>query len=153
MPIWTQTQETDPDKLPSVRQWMNTVSAEALEPVRLVKVIWTPNLYSNYSLDTEAFRVRVKPTDALFAVLENNLDDWIENDVVLAIKIEGRKIPKVTLMTLDSEKCDWDSLGDYGWKSSNFAARKKNVQSKTRTKPATLPSDEAAPQEAQEEAS
>lgn len=141
MPIWSQTQETDPDKLPSVAQWIKTVSAEALEPVRLVKLIWIPNLYDNYSLDTEAFRVRVKPGNYLFDILQQHLEEWVEGDIVLAIKIEGRKIPKITLMTLDSEQCDWDSIGDYGWKMSNVRARKKNVTSKTRSKSATLPPD------------
>ena len=153
MPIWSQTQETDPDKLPSVNQWIKTVSAEALEPVRLVKLIWTPNLYDNYSLDTEAFRVRVKPGNYLFDILQQNLEEWVEGDIVLAIKIEGRKIPKITLMTLDSEQCDWDAIGEYGWKMSNVRARKKNVTSKTRSKGATPPCDPGDTQEPLEGAS
>lgn len=153
MAIWSQTQESDADKLPSVNQWIKTVSSEALEPVRLVKMIWTPNLYDNYSLDTEAFRVRIKPKDLLFEILEANLNDWMESDVVLAIKIEGRKIPRITLMTLDSEKCDWDSLGDYGWKMSNLKSRVKNVSSKTRLKQSTLPSEPGDPEKLLEDLS
>lgn len=125
MPSYTATDNFDADKLPSVKQWMRTVSKEALEPVRIVKLIWLPNLFDNYSLDTEAFRLRVAPSQQLFQILEDNLDEWLETGAVLGLQIEGSKRPKITLLTLDGEECEWDALGEHGFKMSNLAARKK----------------------------
>lgn len=132
MPSYTATDNFDADKLPSVRQWMTTVSKEALEPVRIIKLIWLPNLYDNYSLDTEAFRLRIAPNQQLFQVLEDNLDEWLETGAVLGLQIEGSKRPKITLMTLDGEECEWDPLGEHGFKMSNLTAKKK-PKSKTRS--------------------
>lgn len=136
MAQWTSELHGQSDALPTVNQWIKTVSKECAEATRLIKLIWTPNMYENYSLDTEAFRLRVPANHFLFQVLKDNLEDWINTDVVLALEIEKLKIPKVSLITLDNEQCDWDPLGEYGWKCGQVSARAKNVTSKTRTKSA-----------------
>lgn len=146
MPTWTSQQSSDADRLPTINQWMKTVSKEALEPVRVIKTIWCPNLYTNYSLDTESFRLRVSPENPLFSVLEDNLDEWVEQGTVIAIQIEGVKKPKIHLMTLDNESGEWDALGDFGWKLSNLE-RKKNVPPKNsyqrkQTRPVPEPSQD-----------
>lgn len=134
MAQWTSELHGQSDALPTVNQWIKTVSRECAEATRIVKLIWCPNMYQNYSLDTEAFRLRVPEKHFLFQVLQDNLEDWINSDVVLALEIEKLKIPKVTLITLENEQCDWDPLGEYGWKSGQVTAKAKNVASKTRSK-------------------
>lgn len=126
------------DKLPTVHQWLKTVSSEAKEVTRIVKLIWTPNMFDNYSLDTEAFRVRITPNHPLFDVLEENLEEWIEQGDVLAIQLDcGRKV-SITLLTLDNEVGEWSALGDHGWKMQGIEAKpKKKVEAKTRKRVGT----------------
>lgn len=126
MPSFEGQLNSEADKLPTVKQWMNSVSAEATIPTRIIKVIWTPNLYPSYSLDTEAYRVRVADTHFLYQVLEQNLETWIESGTVLGLNITGKKVIKVTLLTLDKEEGEWDALGEHGWKFSNLKTKKKS---------------------------
>jgi len=132
MPSFTVTDNLDADKLPSLKQWIRSVHKEALEPIRIVKVVWLPNLYKSYTLDTEVFRLRIGEGQQLYQILEDHLDSWLDEEVVLALQIEGSKIPKVTLMTLDNEQCEWDALGDHGFKMRNLTAKKK-PRNKTRS--------------------
>lgn len=127
---WTSELHGQSDSLPTVNQWIKTVSKECAEATRIVKLIWTPNMYENYSLDTEAFRLRVSPNHFLFQILEDNLEDWVNADTVLALEIEKLKIPKVTLITLDDEQCEWDVLGENGFKAGQVTAKQKKRVSK-----------------------
>lgn len=131
MAQWTSELNNTSDSLPTVTQWLQTVSTECCEATRLVKIIWIPNLYNNYSLDTEAYRVRIAPSHSLYQTLEDHLEQWIEQGVVLGVSVEKGKSPKVTLVTLDNEECDWDALGDRGWKFGPVRAKRKNVSTKT----------------------
>lgn len=137
---WKSELHGNDDKLPTLSQWIKTVSSEAILATRLVKLIWTPNLYDNYSLDTEVYRFRISPNHALFNVLEEELENWLENMTVLALQLEGTKKPSITLLTLDNEVGEWSALGDHGWKIGQVEAKpKKTSSAKTRTKSATLP--------------
>lgn len=138
MPQFESQLNADADKLPTVKQWAASISKDGMEAVRLVKVIWMPNLYDSYSLDTECFRLRVPSTHSLFQVLEDNLEDWLEEGVVLGLQVIGKKLTKVTLMTVDSEECQWDPLGEHGWKMSQLTA-KKRTRAKTRLSQTSMP--------------
>lgn len=131
MPQWTSELHGTSDSLPTVSQWMKTVSTECCEATRIVKLIWCPNMYESYSLDTEAYRIRIGKGHPLFEVLEDNLDEWIQAGTVIASQVvKGRKAT-VILLTLDNETCEWDALGEHGWKSGQVIAKVKNVPAKT----------------------
>lgn len=136
------------DKLPTVSQWMKTVSSEAKISIRLVKQLWIPNLFDNYSLDTESYRFRVPPSHGLFRVLEDNLEDWIENDAVLALHLSDSKKPEMTLLTLDNEMSVWSEMGAYGWKLGQVEAKPKKTSGYKTRKSNALSS--ALPSEPQE---
>lgn len=135
---WTSELSNFNDSLPTLYRWMKTVSAECASATRLVKMIWKPNQYLSYSLDTEAYRVRFAEEHPLYQVLEDYLDTWIEQDVVIALSVEGGKKPVITLVTLDTEQCEWSELGDFGYKAGAVSA-KKSVSSKTRKAKAPTP--------------
>lgn len=141
MAQWTSELHNQSDALPTVKQWLTTISREGSQVAKIIKLIWTPNLYTNYSLDTESYRFRVTESHYLFSVIEDNLTDWIENDTVLALQIEGFKAPTMTLLTLDTEQGDWTELGTHGWKIGAISARKKDVTTKTRQKRTPLGQD------------
>lgn len=148
MSVYESELNSNADKLPSVFQWLKTVSKEATVPVRIVKVLWFPNLYNNYSLDTEAYRLRVSEGDSLYQVLEANLENWLESGCVIGLEVTGQKVRKIKLSILETDECDWDQLGEHGWKCS--AVRPKtNPKSKTRFKSnaAPEPTDPQQPQE------
>lgn len=138
MPQFESQLNNDADRLPTVKQWASSISKEGMEAVRLVKVIWMPNMYESYSLDTECFRLRISPNHTLFDILETHIEDWLESGAVLGLSVEGKKLTKVTLMTLDDEECEWDPLGEHGWKMSHVKA-KKRPQTKTRLSQTSTP--------------
>lgn len=143
MAVWTSELNNQSDSLPTLSQWVKTVSNECAESTRIVKLIWIPNLYENFSLDTEAYRFRVSPSHPLFEVVEENLEEWVETGVVVALSAEKSKILRVSLLTLDGETCDWDALGSNGWKAGPVRKTPKNVTAKTSVKRSKK--NEAAP--------
>lgn len=125
MGVWKSELHGNDDKLPTVAQWMKTVNSDAWGVTRLVKLIWTPNLYDNFSLDTEVYRFRVSPSHSLFEVLEENLELWVENMSVLALQLDSGKKSTMTLLTLDNEQAEWTALGANGWRLGQVEAKPK----------------------------
>lgn len=146
--MWKSEIHGNDDKLPTVSQWMKTTSKEAWEVTRLVKLIWTPNVFDNYSLDTESFRIRIGPNHSFFEVLEENLELWIEDRSVLAVSFTSDKKPQMTFELLEKEQADWSPLGDHGWKLGQVEAKQiKRAKTKTRSNSSNLV---AGPQQALE---
>lgn len=144
MPSFESQANAEADKLPTLSQWAKVVSKDALLPTRLVKIIWTPNQYNSYSLDTEAYRLRVAESHGLYQVLKDYLEDWIHEGAVLSLSITPGKTLKVTLSTLDNEECSWEPLGEMGYKMQELKRVKKTVSAKTQKgakseKPSELP--------------
>jgi hypothetical protein len=149
---WTSELANENDSLPTIKQWMKSVSREALDCTFILKIVWLPNLYPNISLDTEAFRVRLSPGNFLFDVVQQNIEDWIDNDRVIGIQIESRIPLKLTLLELEKDCASWDELGEHGYKIGKVSARtKKNVTGKTRSKVSSETTASEQPPEAASE--
>lgn len=146
MAVWTSELNNTSDALPTVTQWAKTVSAECAEATRIVKLIWCPNLYNSFSLDTEAYRVRIGENHPLYQVLQDNVEAWVEQGAVVAMQvIKGRKT-SINLLTLGGEECDWDELGSHGYKAGPVRAVIKTVTAKTSNKrpaPSVPPAENA----------
>lgn len=134
MPVWVSEIANYSDSLPTAKQWLATAIKEDLSVLRVVKLIWSPNKFQSFSVDTEFFRLRVPEEHPLYAILESHLDNWVEEDTVLALSFTSGKLPQVQLQTMDAESCTWELLGSKGYKAVRFTAKKKPVEPKPATK-------------------
>lgn len=130
--MWKSEIHGSDDKLPTVAQWMKSTSKDHWGAPKIVKMIWIPNLFDNYSLDTEYFRVRIGPNHGFFSVLEETLDTWVEDRSVLTVCLSDDKKPALIFDILVNERADWSPLGDYGWKLGQVEAYKLE-RAKTKT--------------------
>lgn len=134
MPVWVSEIANYSDTLPTAKQWLSTASKDQLPVLRVVKLIWSPNKFQSFSVDTEFFRLRVPEDHPLYVILESYLDSWVEEDIVLALSFTSDKLPQVQLQTMDAESCTWELLGSKGYKAVRFTAKKKPVEPKPATK-------------------
>lgn len=120
------------DNLPSFKQFCTSVSKDVEGTFYVVKFVWKPSLYPNFTLDTEKFRLRVPETSGLYSVLELSLPDLVESDSLLAISPTSLASRTFVLTTLDNERAIWEPLGTKGWKLAVQEKRsKKSRASKT----------------------
>lgn len=135
---WTSELANTDDRLPSIKQYLKNVSKDALDVTFLIKLIWFPSSIPNYTLDTEAFRLRIPSDNYLYTVLEENLEDWVENERVIGIQIESKIPLRLTLIELESDTAPWSELGELGIKLGKVSARgKKKPDGKNPRNPKT----------------
>lgn len=88
------------ERLPTLRQYLNT-SGKTKRPKKfLVCKIWVPNKYPSYSLETEHFRASVGKSTAIGRVLQNNWSELIESeiDTFLELKLTNDKKTQLKLV-------------------------------------------------------
>lgn len=105
---------TASEKLPTLKQFLAKKGKGKLREMYWVRVIWKPGKWDNFTLETEAFRVRLQPTSGLYGLLKENLDAMIDSDQAIGIKImdtDGR-----IGMRPDPSKGTWVPLGDNGYR-------------------------------------
>lgn len=136
MPVWVSEINNFNDSLPTAKQWLTTATLEMLPVLKPVKLIWLPNKFLSYTVETESFRIRLSEEHMLYPIFETYLESWIEEGAVLALSFTTDRKPQLQLETMDSETCTWEELGKQGFKAVRFAAKRKPIEPKTPTKKA-----------------
>lgn len=120
------------DSIPTLVQWSKTVLDRSAPIQHRVEVIWAPNLYSNYTLQTSSYRLRLDKGHPYYSLLERDLSEMCESGAVLFLETEFEPKLAVTLIALDEERCVWDELGTSGFKLHSVQKRKTESTPKTR---------------------
>lgn len=146
MSQWKSELHNQSDSVPTLKAWLRGVSGEQLEKWHIVKVIWLPNKFPSLTLEVESFRLRLSESDFLYSLVEETIDEWEENRTVLALQPQNKRGTEVILSTLDDERCDWEPLGDFGWKAVRIerADKKRASRKPGKQSPQTPPEEEVA---------
>lgn len=120
------------DEIPTFSKWVKTVADETATIPQVVEVIWLPNLYNNYTLQTRSYRFRVPKGHPYYEIVENYLSSWIESGSVLVLTASN--FPKATLEleVLEDSIGNWEELGDAGYKIAEIRGPSKTDLKKTR---------------------
>lgn len=120
------------DEIPTFSKWSKTIEDfEAVIP-HVVEVIWLPNLYSNFTLQTSSYRFRVPKGHPYFEVVSNFIQEWKEEGAVLVLTSSAFPKPQIELQVLEDSISIWEELGDAGFKVTNIKAPSKSGAKKTR---------------------
>lgn len=139
------------DDIPTLQKWAKTVDDRSTEISHRVETIWLPNLYSNFTLVTSSYRFRADKGHPYYEIIAQHIEEWCEAESVLFLQVAFEPKLSVSLLVLEDERCEWDDLGETGYKLSNVQRRKNPPSSKT-AKAKKLKADQPA-QDAQEGAS
>ena len=82
----------------------------------MVTLIWLPGKFSNFTFETERFRVRVKTDSELGTALEGIIEQLINAEPALAISDIDRASGSFSITTLDTEQVRWIPLGSSGYR-------------------------------------
>ena len=105
-------------KLPSFLQWLKTISTEEPIPTKVVKTVWFPNKFPNFSLDTESFRLRITVSAENLLEFQDAIESAIDNQEVLLIRVIDSEDATYSLETLPGEVGLWEALGSTGFSCS-----------------------------------
>lgn len=102
--------------VPTLRQYLKGLGNKKLASSHVVQVIWKPGKFSNYTFETERFRVRVKCDSQLGEALEGIFEELEASQPCLAITDIDRNAATFSITTLDNERVRWTPLGDSGYR-------------------------------------
>lgn len=104
------------DKLPTLRQWIKAQGKKAIAKRFLVSLVWEPNQWSNYTLETERFKVRVSKGDPVFEALSKNLPRLLDEEQAFFVEIVNREKGAFKLVANPNEPGHWEHITDTGHK-------------------------------------
>lgn len=94
--------EPEPEKLPTIRQFIKSTKKPNKSVRYPVETIWVPGEWTNYSLITNRFRVAIRETNNLFEPLGKFIASEAFKRSSIAVRIEDWENYEFTL-TLESE--------------------------------------------------
>lgn len=121
------------DSVPTLLAWSKEVADWSTAIRHRVEVVWLPNLYNNYTLQTSAYKFRVPKGHPYFEAIEGEVQSWQDTGAVLFLEVQKNPSLTVSLFTVDEEHCDWSQLGEAGFKCGAVSRRKSTSPKKTRT--------------------
>ncbi len=107
----------DPDKpkqLPTLSQYLKSCTKVQLGQTFQVEIIWLPNKFSNFTLQTHAFRVRISESNAMYATLDSVTKHLTGDKTAWGIKVHEDKSGKYTIVPMEKKKGEWGPLGANG---------------------------------------
>ena len=119
--------------LPTFRKWLTTQSKEVEGTCHVVNFVWFPNLYPNFTLDTDYYRLRISTEGIDQEKMEEQFNEVFELEQVLAVHIDDKKSAGYSLRTLDGESGEWETIGEAGYKFTIH--EKKSSKKRTSKKP------------------
>ena len=108
--------DTGASQLPTFRQWSKTADEAHKKPARPVKLIWLPNRFPSFSLETEVFRLRIGEDDPNYSAILSWVEESIEAQRVMVVQPKLDRMYAYSLDILEGEKGIYDPLGDFGFK-------------------------------------
>jgi hypothetical protein len=104
------------EKLPTFREYCKAKGQEAEKSLKVVTVVWFPNQFPNFTLDTESFRLRINCQEDDSIETTDFLESAIEQEQVLAIRVTDAKKLAYEVDVLPNESGTWEKLGSNGYK-------------------------------------
>ena len=118
----------DQVKLPSFLQWLKTLPSDSPVIHKVVKLVWFPNQFPNFTVDTESFRLRL--STQMFDQLEVSdlFEDAIQRKAVLSVVVDPAKKGEWEIEELEGETGNWEKLGESGYRCSVEDKPKKSIK-------------------------
>ncbi len=104
------------EKLPTLKQWLKTQGKKAIPKRFLVSLVWEPNQWRNYTLQTEKFRVRVSEGDPIFEALQTGLSTLLDMEYALMLEVTDREKGAFQIIGNPQEPGHWNHITDTGHK-------------------------------------
>ena len=104
------------NKLPSFLQYLKSLPQEDKDRSKVVKAIWFPNQFPNFSFDTESFRLRVSLGKAETQEFSESVKAAIEAEEVLSIRFNAAQGTEIEIETLEGELGKWIPIGEHGYR-------------------------------------
>lgn len=101
-------------KLPSLLQWIKTIPSDSPVLHKVVKLVWFPNQFPNFTVDTESFRLRISTDRFDEAELTDFFESSIEEKKVLCVVVDPAEKGKWSIEELEDEIGEWEQLGAAG---------------------------------------
>ena len=104
--------------LPSFLQWLKTLPSDTPKLHKVVKVVWFPNKFPNFTVDTESFRLRLSPEQFDEPELTDLFETSISRKAVLCVVVDPAEKGAWAIEELEDEVGVWEEVGTYGYKCS-----------------------------------
>lgn len=109
-------------KLPTLRQWLKTQPKELPRTLFSIKFVWLPNIYPNFTFETDEFKVRVGDKSPIYDDLLVLVDQWCKDDDPIAIDLSNEEV-LFEFTLLEDYEVKWKTVGENGWERYHFAKR------------------------------
>lgn len=104
-----------PEKLPTLRQYLKTVGKKKIPDSFPVFLIWLPGKFENYTFQTERFRAQVPKGTPLYGLITHLLSECEINEKTFAISIVDREAATFKIVPCN-EQGVWEYIGESGLK-------------------------------------
>lgn len=104
------------EKLPTFREYCKAKGTEAEKSLKVVTVVWFPNQFPNFTLDTESFRLRINCKEDDSIETTDFLETAIQQEQILAVRVTDAKKLAYEVDVLPNESGTWETLGTNGYK-------------------------------------
>ena len=104
------------DNLPTFFQWCKANIGKTVKQKHVVTKIWLPNKFPDLTVETELFRLRISHKAPVFSAVRESVQQFVDNNLVLAISEVDLETYDYTLEVMDGETGYWVELGTSGWK-------------------------------------
>lgn len=111
--------DTEPKKLPTLRQWIANNTNINYDKHYAVTKIWEPNLYPNWSLETDSFIIRLPSATADVANLVQLVEQCRENCRAIGIRLDKDRKGDYFLGVFPLDEWVWRRLGSSGYSISD----------------------------------
>jgi hypothetical protein len=106
---------SNPTPKQTFKQFCASATDKQCTQLFTVDVIWLPNKFSNYTLETHKFRLRITDTSQLFEPLGEFVGVLPNYIFELKVKIVDRESGEFELVENNKTKGEWKKLGASGW--------------------------------------
>jgi hypothetical protein len=141
----------------SFKNWVKENPEIALKKISIVEIVWLPNKFKNFCLDTESFRLRIPFQKEQELELLDYFEDAVTEGKVLFVQCTSIERASYTVDVLPKERGSWELLGSKGYKCTveerNQTKENKRAQKKPVNEEVNVTSEDSSTQDALEGAS
>lgn len=122
--------DTSFKKLPTYNAWCIENLKRKTAEIYQVTVIFKPNKFPNYTLNTEQFTIRINENNPLFDEFDHFYNyQLVDEGICLGIKVLDKENKLFALSNMTDSKCYWEELGNVGVKVAETLPNKKPKRS------------------------
>ena len=99
-------------RLPTLRQYLKSKKGKKRPQKFLVVVIWVPNKYPSYGIETEHFRTTVGENTSLGKIIKANWEELIRSEVSTCLQVQEEENGSFSLRFCPgSNEGSWKDIG------------------------------------------